>query len=339
MLGGAVAGILLAAPAVAKDHDDRGKVEHVLLVSVDGMHQSDLAWYVQTHPKSTLAALTAQGIDYSNASTPFPSDSFPGMVGQVTGGNPSTTGIYYDDTWNHAVFPAGTANCAGHAPGGEVAYTEAADINLGALDAGQGIVPAIGNPDPWANILHMTGDPVKVINPANLPVDPATCEPIYPNKYLQVNTIFEVAHRHHMLTAWSDKHPAYLALSGASGDGVDDYFTPEINSSAIATAPTDPHQPDWTTDNLFTQKYDGFKVQAVINWINGHRHDGSGNPGTPAIFGMNFQTVSTGQELPTSRTEGDLSGSALGGYLADGATPGPVLTNALDLLTNPLARW
>jgi Type I phosphodiesterase / nucleotide pyrophosphatase len=333
----AVTGTLLALPAVARDDDDHLKrVEHVLLISVDGMHQSDLAWYVQTHPKSTLAALVAKGINYSNASTPFPSDSFPGLIGQVTGGNPATTGIYYDDTWNHAVFPAGTKNCVGPAPGGEVAYTEADDINLGALDAGQGIVPAPGNPDPWANILHMTGDPVKVINPANLPVDPATCEPIYPNKYLQVNTIFEVAHRHHLLTAWSDKHPAYLALSGPSGEGVDDYFTPEINSSASSTAPTDPNQPDWTTDNLLTQKYDGFKVQAVLNWINGHRHDGSGNPGTPAIFGMNFQTVSTGQKLPTSKTEGDLSGNSTGGYLADGATPGPVLTNALDFIDQSL---
>jgi hypothetical protein len=323
----------------ADDDDDRSrKVKHVLLISVDGMHQSDLAWYVQTHPKSTLATLIGKGINYSNASTPFPSDSFPELIGQVTGGNPASTGIYYDDTWNHAVFPAGSKNCVGPAPGGEVAYTEADDINLGALDAGQGIVPAQGNPDRWANILHMTGDPVQVINPANLPVDPATCEPIYPNKYLQVNTIFEVAHHHHLLTAWSDKHPAYLALSGPSGEGVDDYFTPEINSSSKANASTDPNQPDWTTDNLSTQQYDGCKVEAVINWINGHRHDGSGDPGTPAIFGMNFQTVSTGQKLPTSRTEGNFSGTALGGYLADGATPGPVLANALDFVDQSLGK-
>jgi hypothetical protein len=343
MLGAVVAGILLAAPAVAGDHDDREKVDHdrktvdhVLLVSVDGMHQSDLAWYVQTHPGSTLADLMSKGIDYSNASTPFPSDSFPGMVGQVTGGNPSSTGIYYDDSWNHAVFPAGTTNCVGPAPGGEVTYFEALDKNLGALDAGQGIVPAPGS-DPWANILHMTGNPVEVIDPSQLPVDPSTCQPIYPNQYLQVNTIFEVAHRHHLLTAWSDKHPAYLILSGPSGKGVDDYFTPEINSSANPNFPTDPSQPDWTTDNLFTQQYDGYKVQAVINWINGHSHDGSGNPGTPAIFGMNFQTVSTAQKLPTSRTEGS-SGTGTGGYLADGATPGPVLTNALDFVDQSLGK-
>jgi hypothetical protein len=279
--------------------------------------------------------LVARGVDYSDASTPFPSDSFPGMIGQVTGGNPSTTGIYYDDTWNHDVFPAGTTNCSGPAPGGEVTYFEALDLNLGALDAGQGIVPAAGS-DPWANILHMTGNPLNVINPAQLPVDPSTCKPIYPSQYIKVNTIFEVIHQHHMLTAWSDKHPAYQIVAGPSGTGVDDFFTPEINSSANPAAPTDPNQPDWTTDNLATQQNDAYKVQAVINWINGHRHDGTGNPGTPAIFGMNFQSVSTGQKLPKSRTEGDLSGNAIGGYLADGATPGQVLSNALDFVDQSL---
>ena len=177
----------------SRDEDRRPSARHVLLISVDGLHQSDLAWYVQTHAKSTLAGLVDGGVNYSNASTPFPSDSFPGLVGQVTGGDPSSTGVYYDDTWNHAVFPAGTTDCSGPPPGGEVTYFEALDKNQGALDAGQGIVPAPG-PDPWANILHMTGNPKDVINPAKLPVDPATCKPIYPNEYLKVNTIFEVAH-------------------------------------------------------------------------------------------------------------------------------------------------
>ena len=130
IFGAAVAGILLALPAVAGD-DDLKKVEHVLLISVDGMHQSDLAWYVQTHPKSTLAKLVAKGVDYSNASTPFPSDSFPGLTGQVTGGNPATTGIYYDDTWNHAVFPAGTTEFMSRAAGREVALTGTPDVDLG----------------------------------------------------------------------------------------------------------------------------------------------------------------------------------------------------------------
>src|ERR1700757_2335038 len=169
-LGGLAAGILSALPAIAGNDNvnTNVKVDHVLLISVDGLHQSDLAWYVRAFPKSTLASLVAQGVDYSNASTPFPSDSFPGMVGQVTGGNPLSTGIYYDDTWNHDVFPVGTTNCSGPVPGGETAYTEVDDINLGALDAGQGIVPAPGS-DPWANILQLNGNAKQLMSPSHLP--------------------------------------------------------------------------------------------------------------------------------------------------------------------------
>jgi hypothetical protein len=336
------AGLVLPVAATSRGGEPAArpggsKVQHVLLISIDGLHESDLAWFVQHEPTSNLAALVDGGVDYSNASTPFPSDSFPGLIGQVTGGDPSSTGIYYDDTWNHAVFPAGTTTCRGPAPGGEVTYFEALDKNLGALDAGQGIVPASGS-DPWANILHMTGNPKDVIDPAQLPVDAATCKPIYPNQYLRVNTIFEVAHQHGLVTAWSDKHPAYQIVSGPSGTGVDDFFTPEINSSANPAAPTDPSQADWTTDNLRTQQYDSYKVQAVLNWIDGRLHDGTGRLGTPAIFGMNFQTVSTAQKLPTSNTEGDTSGTAAGGYLPDGFTPGPVLLNALNYVDTQLGR-
>ena len=34
-----------------------GRIRHVLLISVDGLHQQDLAWYVHTDPNSVLAAL------------------------------------------------------------------------------------------------------------------------------------------------------------------------------------------------------------------------------------------------------------------------------------------
>ncbi len=313
--------------------------DHVLLISVDGFHQSDLAWYVQTHPNSALASLVATGVDYNNASTPFPSDSFPGMVALATGGNPSTTGVYYDDTWNRQLIAYGSTT-----PGVEVTYFEQLDINLGALDAGQGIVPS-GGSDPWSNILNLDGNPNHLIDATQLPYT-TNGVPVYPNQYVKVNTIFEVAHNHGLRTAWSDKHPAYQILSGPSGAGVDEYFTPEINSSSVAVdasitngAPsTSTSEPDWTTDNLKTQQYDNYKVQAVINWINGHHHDGTGNPGTPAIFGMNFQTVSTGEKLPTSNTEGDLSGTAPGGYLADGVTPGLVLSNALTFVDQSLGR-
>jgi hypothetical protein len=109
----------------------------VLLISVDGMHQQDLAWYVRTHPGSVLAQLYDHGLEYSGAMAPFPSDSSPSMVAQVTGGDPRVTGIYYEDTFNHDVFPAGTTNCSGPVPGGEAAYEEAIDVNPGSLDAGR----------------------------------------------------------------------------------------------------------------------------------------------------------------------------------------------------------
>jgi hypothetical protein len=141
---------------------------------------------------------------------------------------------------------------------------------------------------------------------------------VYPHNYIKVNTVFEVARAHGLTTAWSDKHPAYEILNGPSGTGVQDLFTPEINSVADAAGD------DWTTDNALTQEYDSTKVAAVVNEINGMDHSGSRRVGTPAIFGMNFQTVSTAEKLP-------LSDGLAGGYNSDG-TPGPLLSKALDYI-------
>jgi hypothetical protein len=225
------------------------------------------------------------------------------------------TGIYYDDTWNHDVFPAGTTNCTGPVPGGEAAYQEVIDKNPNSIDAGQGLSGLPGS------ILQMTGNPLQVINPAALPVDPTTCKPIYPNQYLDVNTIFNVARDHGLHTAWSDKHPAYQAFSGPSGDGVQDYFTPEINSQALGY----PAGQDWTKDNAATMQYDSYKVQAILNEIDGFDHSGKHPAGVPGIFGMNFQTVSTAQKLPTSD-------GLTGGYLPGGTVPGPLLVRALNYI-------
>jgi hypothetical protein len=167
----------------------------------------------------------------------------------------------------------------------------------------------------------MTGDPRTVIDPAQLPVDPATCTPVYPHQYLHVNTVFEVARKAGLRTAWADKHPAYEILNGPSGTGVQDLFTPEINSDAPASG----SGADWTSDNALTRQYDGYKVQAVLNEINGLDHSGSASVGTPAVFGMNFQSVSTAEKLPASN-------GLTGGYLADGVTPGPLLSGALDFV-------
>ncbi len=115
-----LAGLVSSMAVTTAAAGDRARTQHVLLLSVDGLHQSDLAWYIRTHPSSALAKLVRDGVEFTNAKTPVPSDSFPGMVGQVTGGNPSSTGIYYDDSWNRALLPAGTTSCDGVAPGVEV---------------------------------------------------------------------------------------------------------------------------------------------------------------------------------------------------------------------------
>jgi hypothetical protein len=331
-----VLGTAAAAPAAA--HPPRSR--HVLLLSVDGMHQTDLAWYVQSHPHSALAALVGGGVEYTNAKTTFPSDSFPGMVAQLTGGGPGTTGVFYDDTFNHRLLPGGTVDCRTAPAGAEVSYTEAADRSQNpiTLDAGQKINdPALTSlptntlqqtlaegPALTRAILTMTPTPQPLLDPAALPVDPATCLPVYPHDYVRVNTVFEVARAHGLPTAWSDKHPAYEILNGPSGAGIQDLLTPEINSVADAAGD------DWTTDNLLTQEYDSTKVAAILNQIDGLDHSGTRHVGTPAIFGMNFQTVSTAEKLPTS------DGLA-GGYLADGQ-PGPLLSRALDYVNTQIGR-
>lgn len=309
-----------ASAASAVRSGDHGKgIRHVLLISVDGLHQQDLAWYVHSYPDSVLAHLYSDGLEYNAAMTPFPSDSSPGMVAQVTGGDPRVTGIYYDDTWNHDVFPAGTTNCTGPVPGGEAAYEEAIDVNPNSLDAGQGLAGLPGS------ILSMTGNPTSLLSPAAMPVDPKTCKPIYPNQYLKVNTIFSVLHDAGLRTAWSDKHIAYQMFDGPAGNGVDDLFAPEINSLAIGS-PNYVSGNDWTKDNAATMQYDSYKVQAVLNEIDGYDHSRTDHYGTaPAIFGMNFQTISTAQKLPTSD-------GLTGGYLAGGLIPGPLLTRALSWL-------
>jgi hypothetical protein len=314
-----------AGGAVAKGRHggDGGRhARHVLLLSVDGLHQGDLVWYVNHHPHSAMAALVRHGEEFANALTPFPSDSFPGMVGQVTGGNPSTTGVYYDDTWNAALDPAGTTDCSTAKPGVEVTYFEQLDKDLTKLDAGEGL-PGLPN-----GILAMTGNPTTLIDPSQLPVDPTTCKPVYPHQYLKVNTVFEVARQAGLRTAWSDKHPAYEILNGPSGTGVQDLFTPEINSDA----PTPGSPNDWTTDNALTMQYDHYKVEAVLNEIAGMDHSGTTHVGVPAIFGMNFQTVSTAEKLPTSD-------GLTGGYLSDGVTPGPLLQRALDFVDGQIGMF
>jgi hypothetical protein len=129
----------------------------------------------------------------------------------------------------------------------------------------------------------------------------------------------------------------YESFNGPSGSGIDDLFTPEIDSNAIEPNGTPyPCGCSWTGDNAATRQYDSYKVRAIINEINGYDHSGTGpRVGVPAILGMNFQTVSTAEKLLSS--EAKIGGPVLaGGYLPGTTTPGPLLSSALDYINAQL---
>ncbi len=235
-------------------------ITHVLLLSIDGMHQADLDRYVRLNPTSALAQLAASGLTYTSAATSRPSDSFPGLLSMVTGGSPLSTGVYYDDSYDRRLAAPGS-DCS--VRGTEVVYDESIDVNSNALDAGGGI------------------------DPSALPRDPDRgCAPVYPHQFVRVNNIFEVAKAAGLRTAWSDKHPAYDILNGPSGTGVDDLYNPEIAAAGGV----------FTADVADAVHYDTRKVKAILNEIDGLDHTGARQVGVPALFGMNFQAVSVGQK-------------------------------------------
>jgi hypothetical protein len=317
-LGGTalVSSAATAQPGQPSSHHTKS-IRHVLLISVDGMHQSDLEWYAAQYPHSELARLATGGAEYTRAQTPDPSDSDPAGTGLMTGGDPKVTGIYYDVEYSHGVFPAGTTNCSGPVPGGDVIY-DSPDDKLPAVadllhngsgntfpsfDEGGSIYPGGVDTNP-SLIMSLSPHPQSGLNPATYPVDPKTCKPIQPWDFVGVNTIFQVIHNAGLRTAFSEKHAIYASFNGPGSNGmsIDDFFGPEIDSQAVEPNGV-PYPVDgaWTNDNAATKQYDSYKVQAVINWINGYEHAGTGpKVGTPAIYGMNFQVVSTAEKLKSS---------------------------------------
>jgi hypothetical protein len=254
----AAATVTFAAFAPAAANADP-RVDHVLLLSLDGFHDFDLTNYVAAHPTSALARVVSHGVRYSDATTQAPSDSFPTTLAMTTGGSPKSTGVYYDDTYDHDLYPPGK-NCTGPL-GTEVAYKE----NI--------------------NFSKNSGDSAADINPDALPhtlVD-GVCTPVYPHQYLKVNTIYEVAHNAGLRTAVADKHPSYEILNGPSGTGVDDFYGPEFNSAK--------------KDITLIMQNDELKVAAVLNQIDGYDHTRTDKVGVPAIFGMNFQSPNIAQKF------------------------------------------
>ncbi|KXS11744.1 hypothetical protein M427DRAFT_72645 [Gonapodya prolifera JEL478] len=238
------------------------KSERVLLVSIDGWHQSDLEWWITNYPKSAIAEIYGRSLSYSNALSSRPSDFFPGLLAMVTGGAVYSHGVWYDDSYDPTLYPPGS-NCTG-TPGTEVVFDESIDRNSSDIHGGGGIDPAA--------------------LPRRLAAN-KTCVPVYPHSYVKVNTIFEVAKSKGLITGWADKHLAYGLVNGPLGAGVDDLPMLEIASA------------DGTTNG--TRAYDQLHIDAVVNWIHEKSSDGKIKlKEVPRLFGCNRQTVSVTQKLP-----------------------------------------
>lgn len=301
------------------------RVQHVLLISVDGLHASDLAYYVSTHPNSAMASLVNHGINYTSASSSKPSDSFPGLLTQLTGASPGLMGIYYDDSYDRNLLPpvldSNGNPINSNTPGTEVLYDESCDTDLTVPNGGGGV------------------------NPLHFPRDPKTQKPVYPHSFLRVNTIFEVAHEANMRTAWCDKHQAYEIVNGPSGVGCDDFFAAESNSDTLPSHGT-ANAFQATGSELATQYVDGLRVAAVLHEINGMNSAGSTVAPVPAIFGLNFQAVSVAQKLIGNvNPDGSAVDPSLknGGYVIDATTGQPVpsrlLLAALNYVDGALAKF
>jgi hypothetical protein len=332
MIGACALG-LAASPAASGVAPHKGaKYEHILVISVDGLHAVDLANYVAAHPASTLASLAGHGIVYPNALTTGPSDSFPGLTAFMTGSTPKSANVFYDVSYDRTVFAPGS-NCQG-LPGAVTAYDESIDYDLTSWNGGG----TLGNVD-------------SQINPANLPMAMVNgaCAPVYPHSFLRVNTIFEVIRAHGGRTAWADKHPAYDLVNGPSGQGVEDLFAPEVDSNdstggmtVFATDPSWFSLSDTVTgqDTTFgfhsVARNDLRKVHAVLNQIDGYlstddAHSGQ-QVGVPTVFGMNFQAVSVGQKLAVGNPLDPLDSGLVGGYADANATPNNGLQFGLDFV-------
>ena len=346
----ACAALALAAPqrpAFAGEAADWQRVfdgnQHVLLISIDGMHALDLQNCIRGRKCPNLAELGAQGVTFTRASASMPSDSFPGLMAIVSGGTPRTVGAYYDVAYDRVLAPpqnttgngvAGGKCIAGVPNGTTTEYEEGVDLDQTKLNGG----------GPYGT----TDGGILSIDPTRLPRDPANgCAPVYPWNFVRTNTVYGVIHAAHGYTAWSDKHPVYASVSGpgsANASNVDDYYSPEINSTVIplpgvrtstgmpCSPIADPTQTgSWTDSFKNVQCYDALKVDAILQQIHGRFHDGSRTAPVPVLFGMNFQAVSVGQKLIEN-------GTIIGGYTDAAGTPSAPLADAIASVDAAIGR-
>jgi hypothetical protein len=318
-----------------------GKIKHVVLISIDGMHAVD--FYNCSHGIASLNGgtpycpnLTALGqtaINYVNAASSKPSDSYPGIAALVSGGTPKSTGLYYDVAFDRTLDPPAKTTGTGLAAGTCTPYTAPSGTTT---DNDQGIDLDDTKLNGGAPGAGLTEGGIASIDPLKLSRDPAAgCAPVWPWNFIRTNTIFSVVHAAGGYTAWIDKHPSYATVAGPGGIGLNDYFSPEVSSAVVplpgvitsqgascATVRDHAGASAWNSSFANIQCYDAIKVNALLNQIAGKTHNGA--PAVvPAVFGMNFQSVYVGESVIEP-------GVAKGGYENASAEPSTPLFQEIE---------
>jgi hypothetical protein len=343
--------LALAALGIAGDRgtESSGKIKHVLLLSIDGMHVVD--FYNCSHGIASvnggdpycpnMAALSQTGINYVNTESSKPTDSFPGMAALASGGTPKTTGLYYDVAYDRSLDAPAKATGTGLAAGTCIPYAVPTGTTT---DNDQGIDLDDTKLNGGAPGAGLTEGGIASIDPKKLSRDPQNgCAPVYPWNFIRTNTLFGVIHAAGGYTAWIDKHPSYSFVGGPGGNGLDDYYSPEVNSTVVKLpgvktldgVPCDPIRDAvvtsaWNASFKNIQCYDAIKVYALLNQIAGKTH--SGAPAVvPAVFGMNFQSVYVGQSV-------NEAGVAAGGYKNAAAAPSEELLGEIEYVDTAIGE-
>jgi hypothetical protein len=318
-----------------------GKIKHVLLLSIDGMHAID--FYNCANGINgvnggepycpNMAALGTTAINYVNVTSSKPSDSFPGMAALASGGTPKSTGIYYDVAYDRSLDAPAEKTGTGLGAGPCTPYGQPTGTTTDNDQGNEFDDTKLNGGAPGAGL---TDGGIRSLDPKKLERDPqAGCAPVYPWNFIRVNTAWGVIHAAGGYTAWIDKHASYSFVGGPGGKGLDDYYSPEVNSNVVALpgvktvagVPCDPirdpsNTSGWNSSFANIQCYDAIKVYGLLNEIAGKTHSG-GKAEVPAIFGMNFQSVYVGQSV-------NESGVAVGGYKNAAAVPTSALFEEIE---------
>src|SRR5215831_5948964 len=293
------------------------KVEHVLLISVDGLHQQDLTTCLKAATCPNIAQLASTGVNYTGAFTPGLSDSVPGLAALVTGGSPKTTGLFYGDVYDRTLYSGTDTACTG-TQGVEVFLQEL--VGIDAIDGGK--------------LIHLDGG--GGFNDQQLPrkkLPNGECIAVFPHDFIQTNTIFEVVRENipGAFTAWADKHAWGTDwVNGPSGSGVIDLARTEINSIVPGQAF------DYTNSIATAQMFDNFHVQILLNQIEGKDSTNIVDPNkapnlipVPTVFGTNFQTLSVAQKALNKNG---------GGYTDANFTPNTQVAQAITYVDGAIGK-